>query len=64
MKPNSYSITLEIDRTLKLDLSNGQFEILADIIDSYDDSRKFANQLMAGERNVVLQLIMNAKKNI
>lgn len=64
MKPNSYSITLEIDRTLKLDLSNGQFEILAGIIDSYDDSRKFANQLMAGERNVVLQLIINAKKNI
>lgn len=57
-------MTVEIDRVLKLDLSNGQFEILASILDAQDDSRQFANKLMAGERNVVLQLIINSKKEI
>lgn len=45
-KPKSYSFALEIDRDLKLNLSNGQFENLASFIDGYADNQKISNELM------------------
>ena len=62
MKPKPFVLALEVDRNLRLDLNNGQFELLANMIDGYEDSRTFANKLMASGHNVVLRLIMNAKK--
>ncbi len=56
-KPKPHQLALEVDRCLKLNLSNGQFEVLAELIATYEDSRKIANEFMAKSPNEVLALI-------
>jgi hypothetical protein len=60
--PKSYSLALELDMTLKLNLSNGQFEELVTFIDGYEDHQKIAANLKCATRGDVLLIVQNIKK--
>lgn len=57
MTPKPYPLAAEVDRSLKLNLSNGRFEVLAAMIGSHEDGRKFSNELMALTPQQVLTMI-------
>lgn len=57
MKPMPHQLALEVDRSLRLSLNNRQFEMLAELIDSYEDSRKAANDFMAQKPEEVIALL-------
>ena len=57
MKPKPHILAAEVDRALKLDLSNAQFETLAALIKSHEDGRKFSKELMAKSPQEVLAMI-------
>ena len=61
-RPKPHTLALEVDRTLKLNLSNGQFDILADLIDGYEDNKKFSKELMTKDRKDVLYILENLKE--
>ena len=64
MKILPYSLAAEIDRTLKLELSNGQFDALAVFLDGYQDSRKIAKELFMSSREDLLILIAHIRSQI
>lgn len=52
-----HSMVIEIDRVLKLNLSNGRFEKLADMILKHEDSNNYAIELMTWTSIKVLVVI-------
>lgn len=61
-KRSSYSSALEIERTLDLRLSGGQFETLASFIDGYQDSQEIIKELLLSKPQTVHNIILNYKK--
>ena len=57
MKQKPHALAVEIDRSMKLDLSNGQFEDLANFISKHEDSRKIMNELLQLTNAEVIVLI-------
>lgn len=55
--PMPHHLALEVDRCLKLNLNNRQFEMLAEFIDSYENSRQIANELMVKSPEEVLAIL-------
>jgi len=53
----SYSSALEIERTLDLRLSGGQFEALASFIDGYQDSQEITKELLLSRPKEVQDII-------
>lgn len=62
VKPKSYSLALEVDRSLKLSLNNGQFETLAIFIDGYEDNQKIAENIMRATSGDILSIIKDLGK--
>jgi hypothetical protein len=62
IKPKSYSLAIEIDRNLKLNLSNGQFDALASFIDGYEDQNRIANNLSNNTTGDILSIISDYRK--
>jgi hypothetical protein len=62
VKPKSYSLAIEIDRNLKLNLSNGQFDALASFIDGYEDQNRIANNLSNSTTGDILSIISDYRK--
>jgi len=60
-KQKSYSLALEVDRALQLDLSNGQFKLLVSYIDGYEDGYKISRELMAGKPRVTMMILATLK---
>jgi len=58
----SYSLALEIDMTLKLGLSNGQFEELVTFIDGYEDFQKISISLKCATQGDVLSILQELRK--
>lgn len=52
-----HALAVEVDRALKLNLSGGRFEALAQLIGSHKDTRKFSQELMAKSPQEVLAMI-------
>lgn len=61
-KPTAYSLALEVDMTLKLNLSNGQFEELVTFIDGYADFQKISLSLKCATQGDVLSLLEEMRK--
>jgi hypothetical protein len=61
-KTTSYSLALEVDMTLKLDLSNGQFEELVSFIDGYEDIQKITVSLKCATKGDVLSILQELRK--
>lgn len=57
-KQSSYSSALEIERTLDLQLSGGQFETLASFIDGYQDSKEIIKELLLSKPKEVQNIIV------
>lgn len=53
----TYSIVIDIDRTLKLNLSNGQFKKIAAYLEQYDNPEQAAYFIMMCDRKDVLEFI-------
>lgn len=53
----THSLAVEVDRALKLNLSNGRFEALAQLIGSHKDTIKFSQDLMIKTPQDVLAMI-------
>jgi hypothetical protein len=62
VRSKSYSLAVEIDRSLKLELNNGRFEALAGYIDVHQDNQKAAQQLMQKSSTEVHQIISDLRK--
>lgn len=62
VKPKSYSLAIEVDRNLKLNLSNGQFEALATFIDGYEDQNRIASNLSHSTTGDILSIISDYRK--
>lgn len=60
--PKSYSLAVQVDLTLKLNLNNDQFERLATFLDGYQDPQRVANSFMQGTPGDVLTVIADFKK--
>ncbi len=60
-KRTAHSLAGEVDRCLKLSLSNREFEVLASIIASNEDQDKAAKNLMSSPAAVTWALIKNHK---
>jgi hypothetical protein len=60
--PKSYSLALEIDRSLKLSLNNSQFDRLASFLDGYQDSQKMADNLMRGSQGDILAILDSIRR--
>lgn len=61
-KPKSYSLALEVDMRLKLNLSNGQFEELVTFIDGYEDYQKITISLTCATRGDVICILDSLKE--
>jgi hypothetical protein len=61
-KTTSYSLALEVDMTLKLNLNNGQFEELVSFIDGYEDIQKITVNLKCATRGDVLSILQELRK--
>ncbi len=53
----AHALAVEVDRALKLNLNNGRFDVLARMIDSHLDGRKFCQELTAKSPSEVLAMI-------
>ncbi len=60
-KRTAHSLAGEVDRCLKLSLSNREFEVLASIIESSEDRDETAKNLMSGTPAATWALIKNHK---
>jgi hypothetical protein len=60
-KITSYSLALEVDMTLKLNLSNGQFEELVSFIDGYEDFQKIQLNLKCATQGDVLSILQELR---
>jgi hypothetical protein len=58
-KRTAHSLAGDVDRSLKLSLSNREFEVLASYIESSDDWDKTAKSIMAGSVSAAWFLIKN-----
>lgn len=56
-KQISYSLALEVDRTLELRLNNGRYETLVSFIDGYQDSQKITKELLMSNSKIVQNII-------
>jgi hypothetical protein len=63
-KQSSYSSALEVERTLNLQLSGGQFDTLVSFIDGYQDNQKITKELLATESKLVREIITNHQSNL
>jgi hypothetical protein len=59
MKQISYSLALEVDRTLDLRLNNGRYETLVSFIDGYQDSQEITKELLLSNAKAVQNIIDN-----
>lgn len=62
LKSKGFSLALEVDLTLKLNLNNGQFIALSSFIDGYADAQNCAKNLMASSPEYVFNVIKNLRK--
>lgn len=60
--PKAYSLALEVDMTLKLELSNGQFERFVSFIDGYEDFQKISTSLKCATQGDVLAILQGLKE--
>lgn len=51
---NTYSVVVEVDRCFKLNLSNGQFYILVNYINSFEDKQKIIKQIFSSDPKSIL----------
>lgn len=63
-KQASYSSALEIERTLDLRLSGGQFETLASFIDGYQDGREITKELLLSNQKTVQDIITTHRNKL
>ena len=64
LKSKSFSLALEVDLTLKLNLNNGQFIALVSFIDGYADQQFCSKKLMASSPSYVFDLIKKLRKKL
>ena len=58
-KQQSYSLALEVDRTLDLRLNNGRYETLVSFIDGYQNSQEITKELLMSDSKSVQNMIDN-----
>lgn len=64
IKQISYSLALDVDRSLRLDLNDGQFESLALFIDGYQDGQEITKELLRTDSKSVHNIIDNYKNKV
>ncbi len=57
LRPTLYPLAVDVDRTLKLNLSNGQLGKLVEMLALVPDPKEKARQLMREDRESILRLI-------
>ena len=61
MKPLPHQLAAEVDRCMKLNLSNYEFELLARLIARQEDGRKFANELMTQQSVDIVSMLKSER---
>ncbi len=61
IKQQSYSLALSVERTLDLQLNNGQYDTLVSFIDGYQDSQEITKELLMSNSKTVQNIIDNYK---
>lgn len=59
IKQISYSLALSVERTLDLQLNNGQYDTLVSFIDGYQDSQEITKELLLSNSKTVQNIINN-----